>query len=204
MSNVVDHYLRASNLKQMLLDSGVIESITLHGTFNRAVHCKYVLNMRKCHEVEWKVVEQSAKDHGVVNFSKKNDDGKYGVRRDLTKQEISELPYWPIFFNSDDELCWICKWRSNDDPAFFISKLFPNVSFEYEKFYEGDWDGGWTILNGVFETTEEWAIYAEATEREEQNAAEGVCCDKPNIPESTLLCINGSALDCESDDTLPF
>lgn len=168
MSNVVDHYLKTSNLKQLLLNSGVVESRTLHGAGNREVHCEYVLNMRKCHEDEWVNVEHNCIEHGVVDFSKKNDDGKYGVRRDLTNEEITELPYWPIFFDNDDEICWFSKWRNNDDPAFFVSKLFPDISFNYDMFYEGEWDGGFIVTNGVFTATDEWKARLEEIQQEKE------------------------------------
>jgi hypothetical protein len=69
--------------------------------------------MRKCNEEYWKEVEDSAKEYGVIDFSKKKDDGDYGVRRDLTDQEIEELHYYPIFFNSDDEVVWECQLLGN-------------------------------------------------------------------------------------------
>ena len=181
MSYMICHYLNAPNLKQFLLNSGVVESRVLHGTANREVNNQFVLNMRKCSEEYWKEVEDSAKEHGVVDFSKKNDDGSYGVRRDLTAQEIEELPYYPIFFNSDDEINWMCKWRNNDDPAFFISKLFPSISFKYDLDSEYDWCGQYTVLNGVFEESEDWKRHMEEIKCDEN-------CD----------------YHCEPDDTLPF
>ena len=194
MSYVIDHYLKAPNLKKILLESGVIESKVLHGVSGREVAHAYALNMKRCNEQYWSEVERAAKEHGVIDFSKKNEDGKYGVRRDLTAQEIEELPYWPVFFNKDDEVNWICKWRNNDDPAYFISKLFPSVKFEYYLFYEGDWDGGYTVTDGVFDTTEEWEKRLEEIRQEREAAYDEVDENEVYVDESKF----------ESDDTLPF
>jgi hypothetical protein len=204
MSDMIDHHLVAPNLKQLLLKSGVIESRILHGTSNREVEHQYVINMQKCNETYWKEVEDSAKEYGVVDFSKKNDDGRYGVRRDLTEQEIEELPYWPIFFNSDDEVNWVCKWHCNDDPAFFISKLFPEITFEYNMYYEGKWDGGFSVSNGIFDEMEEWLIYADAIEHQKAYAWDDVGNYEGNTYKSTFICIDCSEMNDDSDDTLPF
>lgn len=179
MSYTIDHYLKAPNIKQMLLESGVIESRILHGNAGREVECQYVLNMKKCNEECWKDVEDSAKAHGVVDFSKKNPDGSNGVRRDLTEQEIEELPYYPVFFSNDDEVNWICKWRNNDDPAFFISKLFPEITFEYSLDSMYDWCGQYTVTDGVFDETEEWKAHMEEIKCDEN-------CDYHSEPDETL------------------
>ena len=180
MSNIVIHHLKAPKLKKLLLKSGVVESKILHGTGNREVYIEYALNMSLCDSEEWKKVEASAIEYGVVDHSKQNPDGSHGVRRDLTSQEISELPYWPITFNGKDEVAWSCKWENNDDPAFFISKLFPKETFRYDMFYDGELDGSSTIKNGVFTTTEEWKTYLENMEQNHR-------CDLE-----------------ESEETLPF
>ena len=163
MANMIDHYLKAPNLKKILIDAGVIESKTLHGINNREVHHEHVLNMKKCCEEYWKELELAAKEDGA----------------ELTYQEIEELHYWPICFESDDEISWICKWRSNDDIAHSISKLFPEITFEYEMFYEGEWDGAFTVKDDEFDATEGWA-----------EALRGVC--------------KQSNADCDHDDVLQF
>ena len=126
MANVVLHYLRCENLESMLHSAGVVSVETLHGLRNKEVR-RTALNMKKCCESEWMEVEASAIEHGVLDFSKKDSNGNNGARRDLTDSEIAELPYWPIVFNSNAEVVWQCCWRCNDDPAFFISKLFRQV-----------------------------------------------------------------------------
>ena len=154
MANVVQHCLKAENLKNLLQNAGVVSEQTLHGRRNREVQ-RLVLNMKMCCEDEWKKDEASAIAYGVLDFSQKSEDGHWGVRRDLTETEIAELPYWPIAFISDDSIVWECCWKANDDPAFFISKLFPNLKFSFERFYEGRPDGAFNVVNGEFTTTEE-------------------------------------------------
>lgn len=166
MSSMVDHYLRCVNIKKMLLDAGVIVEKTLHGTGGREVHFEHVLNLQKCCAEEWEKSEQRAIEHGVVDYAKTNPDGSSGVRRDLTEQEIDELRYWPIEFSKDDEVNWLCKWNNNDDPAFFISKLFSDHRFEYEIFCECDWCGNFYVKDGDFEPTEKWKAHMEEITQE--------------------------------------
>ena len=154
MANIFQHYLYCENIESMLRDAGVVSTETLHGRRNREV-CRTVLNMKKCCAEEWSKVEASAIAYGVIDCSKKSENGRYGVRRDLTDIEIQELPYWPIVFNSNAEVVWQCCWRCNDDPAFFISKLFPHVGFEYEKYYEGRHEGTYRVKNGEFVAVED-------------------------------------------------
>ena len=150
MADVVMHCLSAKNIQKLLLDAGVISSRTLHGRRGREVFCQNVLDMKKCCSSEWEKEEIQAIIHGVVDFSKKNTDGKHGVRRDLTEEEIEELHYWPIDFDSNDSVVWQCCWKSNDDPAFFISKLFPDVEFRFEMSYEGRNNDVFCVNNGEF------------------------------------------------------
>lgn len=166
MANMVEHYLSCDNLQQMLLNAGVITSETLHGTGNREVKCETVLNMKKCHEDEWKKVEKSAIEHGVVNYAYRNEDGSYGVRRDMTPEEVKEMRFWPISFSSENEIHWICRYSNDDHPAFFISKLFPDIQFKYEMFYEDVLDGGFIVKDGVFTATEEWEACLRTIEKE--------------------------------------
>lgn len=161
VSNSVYHSLKGRSLKRKLLKKCVVGPIVLHGTGNRVVHIEYALNMSLCDSDEWKKVETSAIEYGVVDHSKQNADGSHGVRRDLTTQEINELPYWPIAFNDKNEVTWLCKWNNNDDPAFFISKLFPKETFQYDMYYEGEWDGGFIVKDGTFTPTEEWKNHLE-------------------------------------------
>ena len=150
MANVVQHCLSVENIKKLLIDADVISSRTMHGRRGREVSCQNVLDMKKCCESEWAKVEAEAISYGVVDFSQKNADGKYGVRRDLTEAEIEELHYWPIVFNSNDSVMWQCCWKSNDDPAFFISKLFRDIEFRFEMSYEGRTHDVFCVKNGEF------------------------------------------------------
>ena len=150
MADVVLHCLSAKNIKKLLLDAGVTSSRTLHGRRGREVYCQNVLNMKKCCASEWAKEESRAITYGVMDFSKKNSEGKYGVRRDLTEEEIDELPCWPIVFDSDDSVIWQCCWKTNDNPAFFISKLFPDVEFRFEMSYEGRSHDIFHIKDGEF------------------------------------------------------
>lgn len=156
MANVVQHYLSIKNIKKLLTDAGVVSSRTMHGRRGREVYCQTVLDMKKCCETEWAKDEASAIAYGAVDFSKKNTNGRYGARRDLTDEEIEELHYWPIVFVSDDAIVWECCWHANDDPAFFISKLFPDMEFMFERYYEGRCDGIFRVKNGEFIATKEW------------------------------------------------
>ena len=153
MANIFQHYLYCENIESMLRDAGVVSTETLHGRRNREVR-RTVLNMKKCCAEEWSKVEASAIAYGVVDCSKKGENGRYGVRRDLTDIEIQELPYWPIVFNDDGGVVWECCWRRNSNPAFFISKRFPDVEFSFEVYNEGRCDGIYRVKNGKFLTDE--------------------------------------------------
>lgn len=182
MSSCVDHYLKYDGLHKMLMEAGVISSRVMHGTRGREVQIPNALDMSKCCPEEYEKVKASAIEYGVVDFSKKNEDGKHGVRRDLTDEEIEELKYWPIVFHNENEVEWVCKWKCNDNPAFFISKLFPDKTFEYIMFYEGETDGIFTIKDGVFTPTAEWEEMLKQirTEKEVEQTAELI--DEDTLP----------------------
>ena len=158
MANVFQHYLYCENIESMLRDAGVVSAETLHGRRNREIH-RTILNMKKCCAEEWSKIEADAIAYGVVDCSKKGEDGHYGVRRDLTDIEIQELPYWPIVFDDDGGVVWECCWNRNHDPAFFISKLFPEVEFSFEVYNEGRGDGVYRVKDGNFLADEDYPAY---------------------------------------------
>ena len=65
-------------------------------------------------------------------------------------QQGEEEGFWPVAFPTEDELYWASANSSNEDPAFFVSLLLPQLVFTYESFYEDEWDGKFSLQNGVF------------------------------------------------------
>ena len=179
MANVVLHYLSVENIKKLLTDAGVVSSRTMHGRRGREVHCQNVLDMKKCCASEWAKDEAKAIEYGVVDFSKQNETGRYGVRRDLTEEEIEDLHFWPITFQSDDVMVWECCWKENIDPAFFISKLFPDMDFHLEMYYEGTLDGAYTGKDGNFVATEAWKTHVESKRKKDVKPSEDFVADIP-------------------------
>ena len=163
MNCAFDYCLTAPNLKNMLIDAGVIGLKTLHPRPMYEEHYECVIDMSKCHKEKWAEIERHYIEAGCIDFSKKNADGHYGVRRDLTEQEIAELPFWPVWFTNDDEMNWCCT-LYNEKPALFASLLFPDITFEYLVFFQDEWDGGYDVKNGVFAKSAEWIEWLESGE----------------------------------------
>lgn len=151
MSVTVAHLLQAKGLKQMLLDAGVVGPVSLGGkTYDN------VLDMSKCCAELWEQEKPKHIEYGVLDFSKRDPEmGFPGLRRDLTPEEIAELPYWPIEFRNNDEAMWLCCWREKASPAFYISKRFPEVEFQYSAGYEDCVICEGTIKNATFQSTQD-------------------------------------------------
>jgi len=149
MAEIVQHKLKAKNIAALLRESGAITERILHGNRNREVHVT-ALDVKICCEEEWQKEEEYLIAKGVLDFAKKTPDGQSGVRRDLTVTEVEELKYWPIGFDDEDTVLWVCCWTYNDAPAFYVSKLFPNIRFAYSVYYGRGHEEQFVVENGSF------------------------------------------------------
>lgn len=190
--------LTATNIKKRLIEKGVVGPRTLHNRHNREVHFDYVLDMKQCHAEEWEKVERRCIEFGCVDYAKKNEDGRYGLRRDLTDREVEELAFWPIAFNGDDEMNWE-SWPNDDNPAFFVSKLFPDVIFDFLIFFQDEWDGGYDIKDGEFSKSQKWLEWIESDEYKLYHSR-----DYSTDVEEIVADVDAAISDVDSEDNLPF
>ena len=151
MANFVHHTLSCEGIKQKLIDSGVVYEKTLKSkSAPKGRAYPFVLDYAKCDEVEWAKEIRNILERGVINCAIKGPDGRYGVRRDYTEDEKSELGFYPVKFSEDgNEMTWLCRWIENEDVAFYASKALPEETMILEESYEGTYDGGCYLKNGV-------------------------------------------------------
>lgn len=147
MANYVIHYLYAQNLQQNLMDAGVLEKLPDR---HRAGVCGYTHRIlyAKCHADDWADCLKEILERGVIDCSKKNEDGSYGVRRDYTPEEQKDLDWYPVHFNSPHEMAWTSRWTSDDNPGYYASRAIPEQSMIMTFFYEGSYDGGCYLKDG--------------------------------------------------------
>lgn len=150
MANYEFHHLFGLNIKEALIEGGYVGPKTLTSKAHpKGVDFEFVLDYAKCSPDEWQKQLASVLERGVIDFGKKNTDGSNGVRRDYTPEEQSELGFYPVQFSEDGtEMTWICKWMSNDDPAFYASCALENATLILDKFYEATYDGGCYLKAG--------------------------------------------------------
>ncbi len=147
MSNMESHWLYAQELLPNLLATGALTELP---DGHRAKRCGYThrLDYAKCDKDLWEEQLQQTLEKGVLDFSKQKPDGHYGVRRDYTPEEIADLGWYPVRFGEPFEAYWECKWRSNDDPAIYISRALPNQNMILTAYFEDSYDYGFYIRNG--------------------------------------------------------
>lgn len=150
MANMVYHELYCEGIKQKLIELGVVyeKSLTSRSAPNGRIY-PHVLDYNKCNSEEWqKELSKILKD-GVVDCAEKNEDGTYGVRRDYTPEEQSELGFYPVNFSEDgNKMSWLCRYISNEDPAFYASSALPDEIMIMTEVYEGEYDGGCYLKAG--------------------------------------------------------
>ena len=83
MANYVIHYLYAQNLQQNLMDAGVLEKLPDR---HRAGVCGYTHRIlyAKCHADDWADCLKEILERGVIDCSKKNEDGSYELPSTIT------------------------------------------------------------------------------------------------------------------------
>lgn len=147
MANYESHHLYAQELQQNLMDAGVLEELPEEYR-ERSGGCTHRIMYAKCDAIDWEKQRQSILEHGVIDCSKKNADGSYGVRRDYTPEEQKELGWYPVRFISPDEMVWISKWVVDDNPGYYASRALPTQNMIMHLYYEASFDGGWYMKNG--------------------------------------------------------
>ena len=147
MANYETHHLYAQELQQNLLAVGVLEPIP-EKFRDRAGNCEYRIMYAKCDADDWAEQLKKILERGVIDCSKKNPDGKYGVRRDYTEEEKELLGWYPVHFLSPNEMMWISKWVMDDNPGYYASRANPAQNMIMHLYYEATFDGGWYMRNG--------------------------------------------------------
>lgn len=148
MANYETHYLYAQGLKENLIAAGVIEELP-HDSRACEIGNTHRIFFAKCSKEEWAKELAQILERGVIDCSKKNADGTYGVRRDYTPEEQEKLGWWPVQFSEDgNEMTWICKWVANDCAGYYASLALPNQTVIYTQFYEATYDGGGYLKGG--------------------------------------------------------
>lgn len=150
MANMVYHELYCENLKEKLIEKGVIyeKSLTSRSAPNGRVY-PHVLDYGKCNEEEWKKEKADILERGVVDYGKRNEEGKCGVRRDYTPEKQAELGFYPVEFSEDgNKMTWLCRYVSNEDISFYTSSALPDEVMILTEVYEGEFDGGCYLKNG--------------------------------------------------------
>lgn len=140
----------ARPLKTILMEKGLIAPKTLHSK-KRKVHFDCVLDYKKCSPDEWAKQLAEILERGVIDFSKRNELGDFGVRRDYTSKEQEELGFYPVYFTDDgSRMSWEARWNYNLDPLFYVSKALPNEVFTYDMMCEGDCDASAYYQDGTY------------------------------------------------------
>jgi hypothetical protein len=147
MANYESHHLYAQELQKNLMDAGVLEELPEEYR-KRSGGCTHRIMYAKCDAADWEEQRQKILEHGVIDCSKKNADGKYGVRRDYTEAEQKELGWYPVWFETPDEMVWISKWVMDDNPGYYASRAVPTQNMIMVLYYEATFDGGWYMKNG--------------------------------------------------------
>lgn len=147
MANYESHHLYAQELQQNLLNAGVLEKLPEEYQ-KRSGGCTHRIIYAKCDATDWEEQRQKILEHGVIDCSKKNEDGSYGVRRDYTPEEQKELGWYPVWFTNPNEMTWISKWIMDDNPGYYASRALPAQSMTMHLYYEATFDGGWYMKNG--------------------------------------------------------
>ena len=120
--------------------------MTLHPYGDESYECSFdaALDYAKCDAARFMEEKKEAIEHGIIQFNMKNEDGTYGVRRELTKREISELGFFPVTFSDNgDSVMWSTRYGINTAPAHYISavigdeKVYTMIEWEGEIIYEG-------------------------------------------------------------------
>lgn len=147
MANYETHHLYAQELQQNLMEAGVLEDLPEEYR-KRSGGCTHRIMYEKCDATDWEKQRQAILEHGVVDCSKKNADGSYGVRRDYTPEEQKELGWYPVYFINPDEMVWSSKWVVDDNPGYYASRAIPTQNMIMHLYYEATFDGGWYMKNG--------------------------------------------------------
>ena len=150
MANMVYHEIYCEGIRRKLFGAGVIcEKVLTSRTSPQGRFFPYVLDYSKCAPADWAAEKAEILERGVVDCSKRGPDGNYGLRRDYTEEEQSELGYYPVSFDEGgDKMSWLSKWTSNEDVAFYASKALPDETIIFCQEYEGEYDGGCYLKNG--------------------------------------------------------
>ena len=147
MANYETHHLYAQELQQNLMEAGVLEELPEE---YREISggCTHRIMYAKCDATDWEQQRKRILEHGVIDCSKKNADGSYGVRRDYTPEEQKKLGWYPVYFINPNEMVWMSKWVVDDNPGYYASRAVPTQNMIMHLYYEASFDGGWYMKNG--------------------------------------------------------
>lgn len=146
MAVVYYQFIDYPGIRDLLIQKGYVRPMTLHPYSDESYECSFdaVLDYAKCDAARFMEEKKKAIEHGIIQFNMKNEDGTYGVRRDLTKREISELGFFPVTFSDNgDSVMWSTRYGINTAPAHYISavigdeKVYTMIECEGDILYEG-------------------------------------------------------------------
>lgn len=148
MAEMTRHSLTYPGIREKLQTAGVVGPRMLtprKGAGNRMF--PNVLDFALCNEERWAQEKTAWLEHGVIDYSKQNSNGRYGVRRDLTPTEEAAIAVFPVQFSEEgNQMIWYAAWTTNDLPAVFASLALPDAVMMYST----DYDSARTIQNGYF------------------------------------------------------
>lgn len=151
MAVVYYQFIDYHGIRDLLIQKGYVRPMTLHPYGDESYECSFdaVLDYAKCDAARFMEEKKAAIEHGIIQFNMKNEDGTYGVRRDLTKREISELGFFPVTFSDDgNSVMWSTRYGINTAPAHYISaaigdeKVYTMIECEGEILYEASMRNG--------------------------------------------------------------
>ena len=151
MAVVYYQFIDYHGIRDLLIQKGYVRPMTLHPYSDESYECSFdaVLDYAKCDAARFMEEKKEAIEHGIIQFNMKNEDGTYGVRRDLTKREISELGFFPVTFSDDgNSVMWSTRYGINTAPAHYISavigdeKVYTMIECEGEILYEASMRNG--------------------------------------------------------------
>lgn len=144
----------AGNLFDQAITKGIIHAGGIYSARQSTYFYKeHLLDFSACSPEEWEKDKKRFIEAGVVDCSRKTDDGKYGVRRDLTEKEVSTLSLWPISKDKNGGILIFSNYDHGavDNAAFYVSLAFPDSKITVSGDTEGDAVFSYTLVNGVME-----------------------------------------------------
>lgn len=146
MANYVFHTIKAEGLRDKLISGGFVKPDSLYSSREKEFkQFDNVLDYEKCDAEECRIQREKILEKGILDYKTSPP-----TRRDYSPEEAGNISKYAIQFSDDgNEVHWFTKYRTNDDPVFYISKAFPDDIFYFCKFYESEYDGSYYVKDGV-------------------------------------------------------